>query len=88
MTLSQFVERRLRQDEDGDMVFTSMPCPYFGADGYCLVYEDRPEACRDYPHMDRGRQKSRISLHIENLGHCPAVVLATEYLMEALGPEK
>ena len=86
LRLSQYMERRLRQDEDGDMVFAAMPCPYLSGDRYCAVYEDRPEACRDYPHMDSGRQKARIGMHIENLSHCPAVVLAVEYLMDTLTP--
>ena len=70
-------------DEDGDMVFASMPCRYFGPDGYCHIYEDRPAACRDYPHLDRGRQKARTALHTQNLEHCPAVILAVEHLMES-----
>ena len=76
-----FIDQYLKTDEEGDLVFTSMPCPFFGGDGYCLVYEDRPDACRDYPHMSRGRQKTRIPLHIENLRHCPALILAVEFLM-------
>ena len=88
LKLSAFVEQRLRQDEDGDMVYASMPCPYLGLDGYCLVYEDRPEACRNYPHMNSGRQKARIAMHIENLVHCPAVVRAVEYLMDTVAPGK
>lgn len=84
MKLSGYADTRLCRDEDGDWVFSSMPCPYFGSDGYCNVYEDRPEACRDYPHMDSGRQKSRIAMHIENIDHCPAVILAVEYLIKTL----
>lgn len=76
-----FIEKYLRTDEDGDQVFQSMPCPFFGNDGYCVVYEDRPQACRDYPHMDNGRQQNLIKLHIENLNHCPAVILAVEKLI-------
>ena len=79
----RFIESYLRRDEDGDMVFQSMPCVFLGADCLCLVYADRPYACRDYPHMDSGRQKNRIPMHIENLLHCPAVILATEYLYSA-----
>lgn len=78
---ASFMDKYLRTDEDGDQVFQSMPCPFFGNDGYCLVYEDRPEACRDYPHLDKGRQQNFIRLHIENLNHCPAVILAVEKLI-------
>lgn len=76
-----FVDTYLKTDEDGDLVFKSMPCPYLGGDGYCLVYEDRPRSCRDYPHLNNGRQSNMLKIHMENLKYCPAVVLALEKLM-------
>jgi len=79
---AEFIRKYLITDEDDDLVFKKMPCPFLGNDNYCFVYEDRPEACRDYPHMDRGRQSGRIALHINNLAYCPAVVLAVEYLIK------
>ncbi len=79
---ADFINKYLRTDEDNDLVFKKMPCPFLGSDNYCFVYEDRPKACRDYPHMDHGRQTGRISLHIENLSYCPAVILAVEELIE------
>ncbi len=81
---AEFIKKQLRTDEDNDLVFKKMPCPFLGSDNYCFVYEDRPDACRDYPHMDHGRQTGRISLHIENLSYCPAVILAVEELMKAI----
>jgi Fe-S-cluster containining protein len=81
---ARFIETYLRTDEDSDLVFSKMPCPFFGSDGYCIIYEDRPDACRDYPHMDQSRQRNRIGLHIENLAHCPAVVLTVEKLISTV----
>jgi len=81
MKPSTFSRRFLKTDDDGDLVFLSMPCPFFGSDGTCTVYEDRPDACRDYPHMDQGRQLQFIDIHIENLVYCPAVILAVEKLI-------
>ena len=49
------ISKYLRIDEDGDMVFQSMPCPFLGNDNYCSIYESRPKACREYPHTDRKR---------------------------------
>jgi len=31
----------------------SSPCPFLGAGNHCSVYEDRPKACREYPHTNR-----------------------------------
>ena len=77
---SAFQDAYLRTDEDGDSVFASLPCPFLGVDGYCGVYEDRPKACRDYPHLT-GNRKDFLSLHIKNLSYCPAVVLAVEMIL-------
>jgi len=82
---ARFVASYLRIDEDGDMVFREMPCRYFGADGRCLIYEDRPSACRAYPHLHESRQKSRIEGHIRNLETCPAVIEAVRELRGRLG---
>lgn len=82
---ASFAEKYLRIDEDGDMVFKTMPCPFFASDGYCTVYESRPGACRDYPHLDNGRQWNQIRLHVENLEYCPAVILAVENLNMNIG---
>lgn len=79
-----FIKQFLRIDEDGDYVFKTMPCPFLGQDNYCSIYEDKPEACSNYPHMNHGRQSGRIDSHIENLLYCPAVVLGVEFLMEEL----
>ena len=81
MKSGAFLDAHLRRDEDGDTVFASMPCPFLGCDSYCSVYEDRPKACRDYPHLE-GSRKDALALHIENLAYCPAVVLAVEAVLE------
>jgi len=85
---ADFIDKYLKTDEENDMVFKAMPCPFLGDDNYCFVYEDRPGACRDYPHMDRGRQSGRLTLHIRNLDYCPALVLAVEYIMNELGSQR
>ena len=68
-----FMEQYVIMDEDGDFVFNSSPCPMLGADNYCSIYEDRPAACRDYPHMTRKKQRQLMDIHLENTRICPAV---------------
>src|SRR6185369_5771965 len=48
----QFVETYLRVDEDKDFVLKSAPCPFLDQENYCRIYDDRPKACREYPHTD------------------------------------
>lgn len=72
-TEKSFVERYLYVDEDGDHVFNSMPCPMLGEDNMCSVYEDRPKACRAYPHTDQKGQLDIFNLSRKNAKICPAV---------------
>lgn len=76
------VDRYLRIDEDGDYVFKSMPCPFLMSDNYCSVYEDRPKACREYPHTDRKKFFQIASLTIKNAATCPAVFTILERLRQ------
>ena len=77
------IDKYLRIDEDGDMVFQSMPCPFLGADNYCPIYESRPKACREYPHTDRKRFYQIYNLSIKNAYTCPIVYEVLQQLTKA-----
>ncbi len=67
------VEEYLRIDEDKDYVLQSSPCPFLGDDNRCRVYQDRPKACREYPHTDRKKMVQILELTHKNTLVCPAV---------------
>jgi Fe-S-cluster containining protein len=69
-----------REDEDGDFVFKSMPCPFLGAGNYCSIYDKRPKACREYPHTDRRRFYQLLPITLKNSFVCPAVYEIIERL--------
>lgn len=73
MKTSQFIEEYLHRDEDSDYVLKTSPCPFLGTDNKCLVYEDRPKACREYPHTDRKNMLGILDLSLKNTLVCPAV---------------
>ncbi|MCY7409600.1 MAG: YkgJ family cysteine cluster protein [Chitinophagales bacterium] len=77
---SSFTEKYLRIDEDGDYVFKKMPCPFLGSDNYCGVYEDRPSACRNYPHTQQRNILQKLSITYHNTMICPAVAEVVEEL--------
>ena len=77
---SVFIEQYLRIDEDHDYVFKTMPCPFLMADNFCLVYEGRPKACRDYPHTNHPKMLKHLNLALKNCETCPAVYLVLEEL--------
>ena len=70
---SELTERYLRLDEDNDYVFRQMPCPFLDAGNFCGIYENRPRACRDYPHTDRRRMQQILDITLKNIETCPAV---------------
>jgi hypothetical protein len=76
----QFTEKYLRVDEDNDLVLKSSPCPFLMADNYCSIYEDRPTACREYPHTNRKKMYQLLDLTFQNTLVCPAVLRITESL--------
>ena len=71
MKPSEVATTYLRIDEDGDYVFQTMPCPFLMPDNYCLIYENRPKACREYPHTDRKKFHQIFKLSIKNAQTCP-----------------
>ncbi|RIJ49379.1 YkgJ family cysteine cluster protein [Maribellus luteus] len=82
MKASDFMEQYIRVDEDGDMVFRDNPCPFLMPDNYCMVYENRPRACREYPHTDRKRFYQILQLSHLNCETCPVVYEIIEELKQ------
>jgi Fe-S-cluster containining protein len=81
MSRRELSESYLTEDEDGDMVFSSLPCPLLCPDNRCLVYESRPKACREYPHTDQRYIHRYIKQTVVNSRHCPAVALMFDYIL-------
>lgn len=81
MKAADIMNTYLRTDEDGDMVFKEMPCPFLGTDNYCAVYQNRPKACREYPHTDRKKFHQIFNLSIKNAETCPIVFKVLEGIM-------
>jgi Fe-S-cluster containining protein len=73
MKTADFTQQYVVTDEDGDFVFKEHPCPFLMPDNYCMVYESRPRACREYPHTDRKRFYQILPLSHKNCETCPVV---------------
>ena len=83
-----FIEKYLRIDEDNDHVLQSSPCPFLENDHYCSIYEDRPRACREYPHTDRKKMIQITDLTFRNTLVCPAVFEMVERLKRIYSMDK
>jgi Fe-S-cluster containining protein len=77
---SELTIKYLRLDEDGDYIFKQMPCPFLNNDNLCQIYENRPRACREYPHTDRRRMHQILDVTLKNASTCPAVFEIIERL--------
>jgi Fe-S-cluster containining protein len=55
------------------------PCPMLKGK-LCSVYEDRPEVCRSYPHLEQPGFTTRLIGVIDNLSICPIAFNAFEEL--------
>jgi uncharacterized protein len=73
MKTGEFIDTYLKVDEDGDHVLQSSPCAFLLQDNTCLIYEDRPKACREYPHTNRKNMGGILALTLRNTLVCPAV---------------
>lgn len=73
MNSAAFVKQYLKIDNENDYVLKSSPCPFLLDDNKCSVYEDRPLACKEYPHTNRKKMQQILSLTRKNTEICPAV---------------
>ena len=79
---SEFIEKYLRVDEEGDFVVKSKPCPFLGSGNYCSIYEDRPSDCRRFPYTDEDVFIKRKELTLKNSTFCPITFYVLEKLTE------
>ena len=68
----QFIDQHLRIDEDNDYVLQSVPCTFLDSENYCMIYDVRPKACREFPHTDRKKFQQISNLTLQNVAICPA----------------
>lgn len=73
ISTSHFIDNYLKMDIDNDYVLKSSPCVFLQSDNKCSVYEDRPLACKEYPHTNRKKMHQILSLTLKNTEICPAV---------------
>jgi Fe-S-cluster containining protein len=78
---SEFIEKYLTVDEDGDFVVNAKPCPFLGADNFCSIYDQRPSDCRRFPYTDEDVLFKRPALTAKNASFCPIVSKVLERLM-------
>jgi uncharacterized protein len=80
---SEFIEKYLKVDDDGDFVAKSLPCPFLGADNFCSIYDQRPSDCHRFPYTDEDIFIKRQNITLKNSSFCPITYYVLEKLLEA-----
>ena len=70
-TAGEFKRKYVARAPDGAQHFKSAPCPFLGEGNACTLYDDRPQACRDFPYLHAGNFKERTLVTWENAAMCP-----------------
>ena len=81
-TLGQSIEAFQKQCMSEGKV--NPPCPMLNGK-LCSIYENRPEVCRSFPHLEQPKFTSRLISVIENVAICPIAFNAFEDLKAQLG---
>ncbi len=67
-------EKYIEMDSDGDFVFKMQPCPMLELEtNQCKIYENRPKACREFPHTRGKNMRLYSDLLSKNYDICPIV---------------
>lgn len=69
-------------DKVGDYVYKQSPCPFLLSDNYCIYYNSRPKACKEYPHLLQSNQFKIKNLTLKNAFVCPIVFYTLKELTE------
>lgn len=83
-----FAREHVALADDGVLQFAQKPCPLLGSDGKCTVYEDRPQACRDFPYLHLPHVRSRSITLREAVDECPIVGEVWGEMKRRYPPEK
>lgn len=81
---AEFQQKYLRVDEENDLVLQTVPCVFLDAENYCLIYDVRPKACREYPHTDRKKFHQIANLTLQNVAICPAAYNIVEAMKKKM----
>lgn len=84
---SEFIDKYLMVDKEGDFVVKTTHCPFLGVDNFCSIYEDRPSDCRRFPYTDEDVLYKRRDLTLKNASFCPITYFVLERLMKELPPK-
>jgi uncharacterized protein len=85
LTQKEFEHKYLVR-EGGEPWIAGGPCPFLGEGNVCQVYEDRPQACQDFPYIRSENFRSRTYTTLAYLDSCPIVFNTWQRLKTIVKP--
>jgi len=59
--------------KDDDWTNKKQPCQFLDlSTNMCSVYEVRPLACAEFPHLTKKKMVDYMHVHQQNISYCPA----------------
>lgn len=87
MTSNEFKGKYLEENQGGSGSYTSktVPCVFLLEDGACMLGENKPADCKDYPYTLRPDRISSLLSIMDNASVCPVVYEMIERLKKIYG---
>ena len=80
----KFVDQYLKVDEENDYVLQKVPCSFLDSENFCMIYDVRPKACREFPHTNRKKFQQISNLTLKNIAICPAAFNIVEEMKKRI----
>lgn len=85
MTISQFREKWLYKDNEGEWMNVNRPCQFLDRKtNMCSIYEIRPRDCAEFPHLNKRKMTDYMHVHKQNVQYCPATFSMVQKLIERM----
>lgn len=86
ITQKQLIDFFLEHNENtGDYETKHMPCDFLMKDGSCMLGDNKPENCRDYPYTARPDRLASLHSILETVEVCPVAYEIWERLKMEYG---
>ena len=75
----EILEKYTNKDEDNELGLKGNPCIFLNGN-VCVVYKNRPNECKSYPHLHKKGFTTRLIVVLQNYIICPIVFNVLEEL--------
>ena len=79
MDVEAVKEKYLEESHEGKMIINTIPCHFLGG-SICIIYENRFNECREFPHLHKKGFTTRLFGTLMNYAICPIIFNVVENL--------